>query len=348
MNRRLAAAATGVLPALLIAIVLVAGCAQPAPEPASEPEQETVTEAETQPSGLPALAPISGTGPLNDSPGATRFTFFVFGDNQGGDTAKKVFGKIMGDLAASNAVLALSLGDVIKGKDPVDPSGVKAKLADYLALAKTGGKPIFNAPGNHEMDDENDCPNATMHSIYQGTVAPLYGAFDYGNSRFIALNTEDLGGLDPTCSGCPPSTAPAGMECSNLGATQVAQLDADLAANTGKDHIFIAMHYPVEPQRAQDGLNPDSVKALEAVLSKYANVSFVVASHEHLYFNPQDPSNVSTIPKFTKGDATYFLVSGGAGASIFVDKAQGGFHHYLAFDVNGDDVSVTIHEVDSS
>jgi hypothetical protein len=107
------------------------------------------------------------------------------------------------------------------------------------------------------------------------------------------------------------------------------------------------MHYPIKPQRQQDSLNPESLKKLTDILAKYKNVSYVLASHEHLYYNPQDPGNITTVAPFKTGDPTRYLVSGGAGAAIYVKAANGGFHHYLIFEVDGDNISVKINRIDS-
>jgi len=217
-------------------------------------------------------------------------------------------------------------------------------------MAETAGVPVFNAPGNHEMDDRDDVPSERMHQLYRDNVAPTYGAFNYGNARFIALNTEDVPcqKLPPTNPPCKPvPTPPPGMEFSYIGDTQLQQLDQDLAANKDKTHIFIMMHYPVKPYSSSNALNPDSLKKLADILAKYKNISYVLASHEHQFYNPQDKKNFTTVTPYKAGEPTRYLVSGGAGAKIFVSAQNGGFNHYLIFEVNGDDVFVKINRIDS-
>jgi len=55
---------------------------------------------------------------------------------------------------------------------------------------------------------------------------------------------------------------------------------------------------------------------------------------------------VKSVALFQAGDPTRYLVSGGAGARIYVKEERGGFHHYLVIEVDGDSVSVTINRVD--
>ncbi len=292
--------------------------------------------------GLPLLTAMNGTGKLEPC-NNNHFTFAVFGDSQGGEKARAIISGIftaLHDHRTKRPAFAFCLGDIVKGKDPQDPAKhIKQKFADYLKLAKTARIPVFNAPGNHEMDDKDDIPSKRMHAIYEAMVAPSYGAFNYGNSRFIGLNTENI----PPKGTLPP---PDNMEFSYMSDAQLNQLGNDLNANRDKTHIFIMMHYPMKPQRAQDSLNPASLKKLNKIIEKYNNISYILASHEHLYYNPQDPDNITSVAPFKSGEPTRYLISGGAGASIYTPEEKGGFHHYLIFEVDGDNINVKINRVD--
>lgn len=352
---------------LIIALLAGAGCSQPEPATQSESEVKTTEPAvSATASTMPPLTPVVGNAPSSTS---DTFTFWVFGDNQGGP---EIFAAIMQEMknATVKPAFALSLGDLIAGK-PVNPDkeAIHAELDTYYQAALAGTVPIFNAPGNHEMDDSNDCPNQTMHDAYKEPSAtsggwpgaPLYGAFNYGNSRFIALNTQDIPPTSvcpdannctvPACGHCVSGQPEKKRECSYISDAQLQLLDDDLAANTDKEHIFILMHYPVEPKPSENypsGLTPATAKKLTDVLAKYDNIRFVLASHQHLYYNPQDPTNDKSIPtrQAGQGQDPYYLVSGGAGAEIF-GTGTGDFHHYLIFEVDSGEVSAKIHKVQS-
>lgn len=329
---------TAFVPALLLAPLLFVGCSPP--------------KSSTPPSsgGMPPLTAMSGTGEIAPSD-TDQFTFAAFGDNQGDSKADTIVSRIfqeIHDYQPTRPAFIFSLGDIVVGpfKDPLAELDIKQymkkQFAKFLPLAKKAGVPVFNAPGNHEMDDWEEKPSADMHTIYMENVAPTYGAFDYGNSRFIALNTEDV----PTPKSPPP---PQGLADSFVSNEQLAQLDQDLATNRDKTHIFIMMHYPMEPKDSLNTLDPAAVKNLKEIFSKYDNISYILASHEHLYYNPQDPSNVDTIAPFKVGDPPVYLVSGGGGANMFGrSEADGGFHHYLIFQVDGDNITVQIHKISSS
>ena len=300
--------------------------------------------AQTQPSGMPPITAVSGTGTLGQPADPDHFSFVAFGDSQGQEdhpTLKAIFTDM--NKAKPKPSFAISLGDIIRGEpiEPFNPDVVAQPLMIAVKLAKRAGVPVFNAPGNHEMDDVTntnpwtEMPSLVMRQKYEEIVAPARGAFDYGNSRFLIVNTEDL----PPQGMTPP---PEGEEFSYVGLAQRAEIDADLAANTGKTHIFIAMHYPIHAKNAnRDNLHEESRQALIAIFKKYTNISFVLCSHEHLFYNAQDPNNGKTIAPFKAGDATQYLVSGGAGAPMY-SPLPWGFHHYLRFEINGPSVTATI------
>ncbi|MBI3269158.1 MAG: metallophosphoesterase [Planctomycetes bacterium] len=299
---------------------------------------------------LPPMTAMNGTGTLVPPKDPKRFAFVVFGDSQGQEdhpTLRAIF-KDMNSEPNPKPTFAISLGDIIKGEPsvPFDSQALEEHLGYSLLLAKLAKVPVFNAPGNHEMDDVVntttwlEMPSQQMRAAYEKVVGPTYGSFDCGDSHFIIMNTEDI--PPPGMQGPEPP-----MEFSYVGATQLAQLAADLEANKHKTHVFIAMHYPMNAyDPARDNLFGESRQALVDLFKKYPNISFVLASHEHQFYNPQDPNNVTTVAPFQAGGPTQYLISGGAGASFYSGQPQlWAFHHYLLFEVDGAKVSVTIKRV---
>lgn len=339
---------------LVVIGLLLSGCcaSRQSPQPSSPrstPDESNVAESASP--GLPMATPMRGTGRLTPQDNVDEFTFVVFGDNRPAkaepqpETIKEIFA----ETKKLKPAFAMSLGDVIEGKaQPGDPDAIdkiRTQFKDFLALAATAGVPIFNAPGNHEMDDDQDVPTRRMHDLYRECVGPSYGAFNYGKSRFIVLNTEDV----PSAATPKP---PQDEEFSYMSPQQIAALRADLDANRDKKHIFITMHYPMHaqdegPPRSEwdDRLYPPSRKALLELFKNYDNIAYVLAAHEHLYYNPQAPENVTSAPGWKPGDPIVYLVSGGAGAPL--NRGKWGFHHYLIFQVNGDRVSVHLVKLQS-
>ena len=326
-------------------ILIVLGVTVPICGCTSASEKKHGSTANTpSPTGLSLISALAGTGTLTAPADPNNFTFVVFGDSQPEFTVvTQIFSQIKSVLKP-RPDFALSLGDIIKGepKVPFDPEPIEKTLRTYLSHAKEAGVPIFNAPGNHELDDVvstnpwTEMPSQKMQDLYKKVVGPTYGSFDHGNSHFIVLNTEDVppkGMKGPK----PPS------EFSYIGPKQLAELKADLDANRDKSHIFVAMHYPIYPLNPErDSLYGESRQALIELFAKYSNISYVLASHEHYFYNPFDENNVSTVPVFRAGGPTRYLISGGAGAPFWNPSQIWAFHHYLVFEISGETVNVTI------
>lgn len=301
---------------------------------------------------MPALSPLPGTGSLSAPADPAKFTFVIAGDNRPAHkscpqppTPGKIFAAVKA--LSPTAAFVLWTGDTISGKQPDKPNRMQKQYEEFKDIAATAGVPVFNAPGNHEMDDESNAPSDAMKELYKKHMAEIYGAFNYGNSRFIALDSEHDLSKDPSSAAGKKSDAPGGIT-----AKELKLLDKDLADNTDKVHIIIFMHHPVVPYEPQDGLDPASVKALEKIFAKYKNVSYVVSGHEHMYYNSQgDRTKLVDPPKRT--DPThpqkppYYLVSGGGGAPL-KKNTPGSFFHYMVFSVDGSTVMPTLVKVDSS
>jgi hypothetical protein len=298
---------------------------------------------------LPDLSPLPGTGKLTSS-SSDQFTFVFAGDNRPAhkscpqpSTPGKIFSAVK-DLSPA-ASFVLWTGDTISGKNP-DKHKLDKQYQEFLTIAATAGVPVFNAPGNHEMDDANDVPANDMKKYYEKDMAQSYGAFTYGNSRFIALNSEN----EPDSSNASNdknSGAPGAITQKQLDL-----LDGDLAAakQAKLAHVFIFMHHPAKPYKAADGLDPDNFQALKKILDKYDNVSYIVSGHEHMYYNPQSKSGFDPPPsrKDPSSDKPYYLVSGGAGAPLKgggQNGTPGSFYHYLVFTVDGANVTPSLVKV---
>jgi hypothetical protein len=300
---------------------------------------------------MPELSPLPHTGSLSQPSDATKFTFLLAGDNRPAHAScpqPPTPGKIFAAVHPAGAVFVLWTGDTISGKDPQKPKRMHKQYKEFLGIAATAGVPVFNAPGNHEMDDAQDVPSSAMKALYRKHMAGAYGAFNYGNSRFIALDSEN----EPAAAPRQTTTAEGEAKSQAPGAITQKQLDLlkhDLDANKDKAHIFIFMHHPVMPYEAKDGLDSASVNALEKIFADHKNISYVVSGHEHLYYNSQADKSKLTDPPSRKDPAQppFYLVTGGAGAPLKKDT-PGSFFHYLIFKVDGAEITPSLVKVDSS
>ena len=311
-------------------------------------------------SQMPTLPPLPKTGSLSTPTNPQQFTFVVAGDNRPakatdpqGPTPKEIFAAAQ----KLGPAFVMWTGDTIYGKNPDDAKLLHKQYKEFLDIARTAGVPVFNAPGNHELDDSKDVPNAQMLQYYISDMGPAYGAFTYGNSRFIALNSEAQApsGTTGTCS---PDQADKDDQDTKSKAVkkhkkhkkdkpnapgyidpaQLTLLQKDLEVNKNLAHILIFMHHPVEAENCKDALAEESVKALKQMFTNYSNVSYVISGHEHLYYNPQSNSGLGQPPSRTDpSQPPYYLVTGGAGAPL--KSTPGGFYNYLVFTVNGSQIS---------
>jgi hypothetical protein len=316
-------------------------------------------------SGFPTLPNVPKTPTLTDDPTSTHFTFIAAGDNRPGgpqDPQPETVGQILTDAKQFNPSFMLWSGDTIAGfrivgkKMPTDELTTQYK--DFFKITANAGVPIFNSPGNHEMDSLErsdtgmvETPDADMQQLYLKMMqfpanAPPYGAFNYGNSRFIAVDTEEIPSI-LTLRSQGKLVPGLKLDPGFVSQTQMQLLANDLEANKSKAHIFVFMHHPIRPARRGSRLNKLNADQLEKLFAKYPNVSFVIAAHEHLYYN----ASGSTINPPSRTDPTsggpVYLVSGGAGAPL--DSCPGGAskncvssHHYLVFEVNGNTVTVKV------
>jgi hypothetical protein len=293
---------------------------------------------------MPELKPLKGTGSPADVKDKDHFVFIVAGDNRpdkATDPVTPVAEEIFKQIKKKGPVFVLWSGDTIYGKNPDDHKKINEEYKEFLTVAATGETPLYNAPGNHEMADHDNCPNAKMLKWYledTGQDEP-YGAFNYGDSRFIALNSDDDGtppeGCD--CLKQPKGTKPPGF----IGEKQMELLKKDLEANSKKAHIFLFLHRPLEGYKSEDQLCAANVAEMKKLFKDHPNVSYVVAGHQHMYYNAQgsEKKQFCAPPERTDpGPKPYYLVSGGAGAPL---KSKG-FYHYLIFTVDGSKVSVEV------
>jgi hypothetical protein len=294
-------------------------------------------------SGMPDLKPLKGTPSLAAATDKDHFVFIAAGDNRPPsekDPQVKEVKKIFEDVKKQAPAFVLWTGDTVYGKNPDNPKKIDEEYEEFLGIAATGGVAVYNAPGNHEMAQHDNCPSKTMLKLYLADTAQdePYGAFTYGNSRFIALNSDDDEGSPPAecdCTKQAKDTKPPGF----ISKAQRKLLEADLDANTDKAHIFIFMHRPIEGYKGEDQLCAKNVTDLKDLFKKYKNISYVVAGHQHMYYNPQGPEKFGPPPDRTDpSQPPYYLVSGGAGAPL----KKKGFYHYLIFTVDGAKVSVQV------
>src|ERR1051326_6074479 len=160
---------------------------------------------------LPTLTQLhTGAPALGNGAGVSKFTFFVAGDNRPdkGDGPADGFTAVVTEMqmASAQPVFVFWGGDTIKGKSSSD---AKKQYPIALKVFAKLNVPVFNTPGNHELNKKgsgacNDALDSSgkLLADYTSLMGPPYGVFQYGNSAFISVNTDDsLGNIAPP-KGC--------------------------------------------------------------------------------------------------------------------------------------------------
>ncbi len=252
----------------------------------------------------PALRSLSGVGlpPSNSS----QFEFVVMGDNRPagpGMGATDVFKQTLREVSWIHPNFVISSGDLLYGKE--ESLAAYQKEADEVAgLLRQLGVPFFNAPGNHEISERPE-----FAAEYVKRFGPLYGSFEYGGWRFVALCSEELGSS--------PGLSPTQNEW--LGGL-LKQLEPTV----------VFLHRPVfaRPGNDEEGKTVAKPEALHA-LFRASDVKGVFEGHDHV-------CNHQT------HDGVEYWISGGAGAPLDALPQDGGFFHYLVVKVNGDHMQVDV------
>jgi len=251
---------------------------------------------------LMLFAPAIGVGgslpTLPASPRGGEFTFAVLGDNRGSDTgvASADFLELLAEINRTDARFVLNSGDLVHGYTGKDQGLLRKQWEGYFKAVGTLKVPMFNSPGNHDISSET----SGSAELWKEFCGPAYYSFDYGLSRFIALDTSTLD--------------------NRIGPEQekwlAGQLDgaADLK-------VFIFFHAPPFPVDGHIGSSLDQFPAdrdrLHALFVKNrAKIGAVFCGHEHLY-------------NHRVRDGINYYITGGAGAPIYAPRMLGGFYHYM-------------------
>ncbi len=225
-----------------------------------------------------------------------QFDFVVCGDSRSAVpiVLPEAFYQMIREWNVLNPSLVLDVGDLVLGGD----KDQFAAMWNEFEKAVGGSKaPFFPLVGNHDVTEEQE-----TNSMFEKRIAPLRYAFDYGNSRFIALNTEEIGYLD------------------EFSQDQLDWLKKQLDETKAKN-IFLFFHKPIFRSNYEKGW------AKVAEILKGHPVRVVFAGHEHMYTN------------FGERDGVRYIVTGGGGAETSEVEEEGGFFHYLWVRVRGEEVT---------
>lgn len=222
-----------------------------------------------------------------------RFTFAVMGETRPtlpGMPFPRIARDIMRELALLRPAFVLCTGDLIWGFQDTREEMLD-ELDRFRALADTAGVPLYNVPGNHEVQSR---PEAL--DVLEQWGHDLHGSFDVGRYHFIALNTEEI------------------EREGRVTGEQLSWLEHDLAENRTAEAIFVFMHRPLFSW-FQGDFNPDDAEILRRLFAEHP-VHSVFAAHDHYFYEEVH-------------DGVRYMTVGGGGAPTYAQPQAGGFAHYV-------------------
>jgi xyloglucan-specific exo-beta-1,4-glucanase len=285
----------------------------------------------------------------------TSFRFVVMGDSRGTvDTRineaalRDLLTKVKG-LSIQPSFILFN-GDMIHGSNGTDATVVGSELDQWKSIVDDyyPMNLYYTALGNHEHIESvfsekfNYLPNEQL-SGYGRTA--YY--FDYGNARFITLNSDRKACVDDACT----STGYA------IKADQRAWLESVLKDN-GKTHNFVQFHVPAYPIGAHYGKSldkvPDQRDAVWDIFDKY-NVTAVMVGHEHNYnrriidssFNASGYTFENNINQITLGGAGAPLSSNVQDSKNVVVGPVANYH-YMVVDVVDGQATFTTYDINDT
>jgi Calcineurin-like phosphoesterase len=255
---------------------------------------------------VPALRPVNKRS-IEPVESGADFTFAVTGDGRPtvpGMPFPRITAAIFRELGLIGPRFVLYPGDAIFGYQSTRGEMI-AELDAFAALADTAGVPVFNVPGNHEMQSR---PEAA--EILREWGHDEYGSFDCGGDHFIGLNTDQVN-----------------LEGRITGA-QLEWLRRDLDA-AGGARTFVFLHRPLFSW-FQGDFNEDDARLLHELFRSHG-VEAVFSAHDHFFYEERH-------------DGVRYFTVGGAGGPLYTQPPAGGFAHYVLVTVSGSGVDYNVVE----
>jgi len=209
------------------------------------------------------------------------------------------FGTIISQVNDRQPAFFALLGDLIRGHNLATASREWEEFSAAAALCRL---PVAALPGDDDIWSE------ASRGLWEERIGPRWYSFDYGESHFIFLDTEQH-----TRKG--------------ITGAQREWLKWDLGASGQAKSIFVFLHRPLF---LESSANWEPVHRL---LQRYP-VKAVFAAH-YGRFEMLEPR-----------DGISYFITGGGGAEITEPPEVGGFHHWLLVRVEGGQYAVTVMKAD--
>lgn len=251
-----------------------------------------------------ALESLRANPPLSNE----VFDFVVIADNQCYEPTEQpaVFKQMLREFNVLRPAFVVDVGDLILGGAA---DGLPPQWETFKRVISVCQPPFFPVPGNHDISDK------ASEDLWRENMGPTHYTFRYGNSLFVALNSEEVGALD------------------RLPDAQVAWLKQELDAAKDVKNIFLFLHHPLFTELDSLGAPIDWQARWSNVADaiKGYPVKAVFSGHIHVYRD------------CGVRDGVHYVINGGAGVgSGGATEEEGDFNHYLVVRVRGDNVEWSV------
>ena len=250
-----------------------------------------------------------------------KFSFVVFGDSAPEDKSStaEILKKLSPQILASNPNFIITVGDNAYVYDADDLKEIKKSWLIFFNAAREliQSIPMFATAGNHDETDQETAYkyyqkvwlNPKIEEASMSRLDELAYKFQYGNSLFIILNSEELG------------------KESQITGAQLEWLKKTLNNDQVK-YKFIFSHKPfLNSSRSSKIKNSDEFHQL--FLEN--KVTAVFTGHDHFFCDYQK-------------DGIYYITTGGAAPKIYTGYCTGEeikTNHFLSINVDKDKITLT-------
>jgi len=256
----------------------------------------------------------------------TSFVFAVLGDSRpaSGPLMPEVFGTLINLIENKNPDFIVMTGDDVKLSDVgiISRDEAVSYWGGFINVTKSimKTKPFFTAVGNHDRPDQTEAlkrfQEVFLHPHNGNGEMGYFNEttywFEYGNSLFVVLNTEE-----------PNYT-------SNIGGNQLTWLNETIR-RTGYTHKFVFTHRPIRGSTRKTMINANLIDSI----FWENNVTAIFAGHNHLYCY------------YTTHDNLLYITAGGAGAKLHTRRCAGtgiSTHHYVLVSVTNNTIIGTVYD----
>lgn len=232
------------------------------------------------------------------------FTVALIADRAGGWPEDiKHLKRAVYEINQLNPEFVVHIGDMVEGYT----RNVDLWMQEYEEFQSVMNQlrmPWYPTVGNHEViSGSRDANDRTFEELYKKHFAPLYYSFDYKNSHFICLYTDEARQSQVTFSD-----------------KQIQWLENDLKS-ADKTNIFVFMHKPVWEENYESS---GWWQKIHELLKKYP-VRVVIAGHWHGY------------RKYSLKDGIQYYILGATGGHLYEEvELVGRINHYNILRVEGD------------